>query len=230
MSRCIFTYANFQIERDVLNYNQAVVNKFKPEDCTYEFLNYNAPDGHVVPDQVIDYALQDLFFRREMDAVLIIDVDCVPLNTRAIEYTFSQAAKHILIGNAQRSNHIENNMHVYPAPSCICLTLDMFADLGYPSFAPTNRGDIGEELSYIAEQKGIEIELFLPSKYEALPYDSDKPWDLNTQLPKYGIGTTFVNDIGEEMFYHLFQCRLGVFNHHFYDRCRELLVDHNTAK
>lgn len=221
--RCIFTYANFQIERDVLAYNQAVVEKLKPADCTYEFLNYNAPDGQMVPDQVIDHALKVLFLERQYDTVLIIDVDCVPLNEHALEYTFEQAQKHILIGNVQRSNHIENNMHVYPAPSCVCFTFEMFCDLGFPSFAPTNRGDIGEELSYLAERDRVDIELFLPSKYEALPYGEDKPWDLNAELPKYGIGTTFVNSNNEEMFYHLFQCRVGVFNHLFYNKCKTLL-------
>jgi len=222
--RCIFTYANFQIERDVLISNQAVVEKFKAKDCTYEFLNYNAPDGQIVPDQVIDFALEVLFFERQYDTVLIIDVDCVPLNKHALEYTFAQAEARTLIGNVQRSNHIENNMHVYVAPSCMCLTRDMFSDLDFPSFAPTNRGDIGEEVSYIAERrKDMNMELFLPSKYEALPYSEDKPWDLNLELPKYGIGTTFVNSKNEEMFYHLFQCRVGVFNHYFYDKCKTLL-------
>jgi hypothetical protein len=229
--RCIFTYANFQIEREVLSYNEAVIKKFQPEDCTYEFLNYNAPDGEIVPDQVIDHGLYELFTGRNYDTVLIIDVDCVPLSKHALEYTFTQAEKGILIGNVQRSNHIENNMHVYPAPSCICFTWDMFEKLGHPRFTPTNRGDIGEELSYIAESKNIEIELFLPREYEALPYGEEKPWDLNAELPTYGIGTTFVNINGEEMFYHLFQCRVGVFNHYFYNKCRGLLgLDLKTDK
>ena len=228
MRRCIFSYANFQIEKEVLSHQQAVIEKFiytpSIQVCHYHFLNYNAPDGVVFPDQVIDYAFHELFFNKNYDTILMLDVDCIPLSARALEYTFWEAeVNRKLIGNVQRSNHLENDQHLYVAPSCMCITKDVFMQMGVPLFAPTNRGDIGEELTYIADKKNIPVETFLPSCYETLPCDSDNPWDLTDELPKYGIGTTFVNFLGEEMFYHLFQCRTGVFNHLFYDKCKNVL-------
>lgn len=221
--RCVFTYANFQVDEKIINLQRKVIQKFNSiENCDYQILRYKAKDPEVVPDQVIDHGLSELF--KSYDTILILDIDCVPLSTRSLEYTFEQAEKDILVGNVQRSNHINNNKHVYVAPSCITLTWEMYNELGKLSFAPTNRGDIGEELSYRAEALNKNIEMYLPSKYEDLPYQSSEPWDLNDVLPKYGIGTTFVNSKNEEMFYHLFQSRVGVFNKLFYNKCSELLA------
>lgn len=220
--RCIFTYANYQVDEKIIDLQRKVIQKFNSLDkCHYQFLRYNAKDPEVVPDQVIDHGIKELF--THYDTILILDIDCIPLSTRALEYTFEQAEKGILVGNVQRSNHIENNKHVYVAPSCIALTWDLFNELGKLSFTPTNRGDIGEELSYKAESMNKKIEMFTPSSYEENPYQMNEPWDLNDELPKYGIGTTFVNDKNEEMFYHLFQSRVGLFNQLFYKKCSQLL-------
>jgi hypothetical protein len=43
-------------------------------------------------------------------------------------------------------------------------------------------------------------------------------------MPEYGIGTTFINQYGKEMFYHLFQSRFGKFNDLFFVKCAELLL------
>lgn len=220
--RCIFTYANYQVDEKIINLQRKVIQKFNSiNDCNYQILRYNAKDPEVVPDQVIDHGLKELF--KKYDTILILDIDCVPLSTQALEYTFERAENGILVGNVQRSNHIDNDKHVYVAPSCVALTWELFNELGNLSFAPTNRGDIGEELSYKAETLNKKIEMYLPSSYEQFPYQMNEPWDLNDELPKYGIGTTFVNQNNQEMFYHLFQSRLGVFNHLFYEKCSKLL-------
>jgi len=218
--RVIFTYSNYQLDPRTVELHKQVCEKLGTGICDYQYLFYNAPDGAVVPDQVIDYGLNQLF--QKYKTVLILDIDCVPLRPEALEYTFEQAEKGILTGNVQRSNHIENNKHVYVAPSCMGLTKAMFPQ-GIPSFRPTVRGDIGEELTYIFEQQGQPFEMYLPRVYQALPYQMDVPWDLNDEMPKYGIGTTFVNCNGMEMYYHLFQSRLKVFDHLFFTKCEELL-------
>ena len=78
-------------------------------------------------------------------------------------------------------------------------------------------------------EKNIPIEMFMPSKYEQLPYwtskeEDRKPWPLQDGQPEYGIGTTFVDKDGNEMFYHLFQCRLNVFNHLFFLKCASVML------
>lgn len=227
-NRAIFTYSNHQIDDKISYLQRQVVNKFNTDPmCKYEYLHYKKPDGEMTPDQVIDYGIQKLFYIDNYDTILLLDIDCIPLSTEALEYIFKRAEQGVLIGNAQRSNHLENNKHTYPAPSCIALTKKMYEVLGRPSFNVTNRGDIGEELTYIAEQKGIEIEMFMPGKHEEVPYwntGERKLWDLADGQPQFGIGTTFVNKHGKDMFYHLFQSRLNVFNDLFFLKCASIML------
>jgi hypothetical protein len=222
--RAIFTYCNPDIDRKISHLQSKVIERFnKIPNCKYEFLLYNAKDGEIFPNQVINYGLNELFYKHNYETVLILDIDCVPLNEYAIDYVFSEAEKGKIVGNIQRSNHIENNQHVYVAPSCMCISKQMFEKLNHPSFDITNRSDIGEELCYIAEDNGIELEMFMPNSYEKLPYGDEKPWDLKDGMPKYGIGTTFINKHGKEMFYHLFQSRLNHFSDLFFLKCAKLL-------
>jgi hypothetical protein len=104
------------------------------------------------------------------------------------------------------------------------ISKSLFEKMEKPSFGYSNRGDVGEELTYIAEKMNIPIEYCMPSKYEALPLDTGKPWPLADNMPEYGIGTTFINQYGKEMFYHLFQSRFGKFNDLFFVKCAELLL------
>lgn len=223
--RAIFTYCNPDVDNKIRHLQNKVIEKFnKLPNCKYEFLMYNAKDGEVVPDQVIDYALQELFFKQNYESILILDIDCIPLSSHAIEYVFQEAEKGKLVGNIQRANHINNDQHVYVGPSCMSFTKETFIKLGAPSFKITNRGDIGEELTYLAENANIEVEMFMPTHYEALPYNDDKPWDLRDDMPKYGIGTTFSDKDGNEMYYHLFQSRLNHFSDMFFLKCAKILL------
>lgn len=228
MKKCIFTYCNHQIDNNIIEFQHNVINKFNNiDDCTYEFLRYNADDGVVFPDQVIDYAFKVLFYEKQYDIILMLDIDCIPLSTNALHYVFDKALNGYIIGNIQRSNHISNNEHIYVAPSTMCISKSVFELLDKPSFAPNSRSDIGEELNFIAESKQIPIEMFLPQSFETLPLHESEPWNLKEGMPKYGIGTTFINSNNEEMFYHLFQSRVHVFNQLFYNKCVNILISEN---
>jgi hypothetical protein len=226
--RAIFTYSNHQIEDKISYLQKQMIGKFnKNKLCKYEYLHYKKPDGEMTPDQVIEYGLEKLFYEDNYHTILMLDIDCVPLSEHALDYTFQRAEEGVLIGNVQRSNHLDNGKHIYPAPSCIALTRDMYEKLGKPSWKPNARSDIGEELCYEAEKQGIEIEMYMPGKYEEIPYwntGERKPWDLRDGDPQFGIGTTFVDKDGNEMFYHLFQSRLNVFNHLFFLKCASVML------
>jgi len=224
--RCIFSYNNFQVENKIALLQSKVIKKLnKNSNCKYEYLFYNAPEAEVYPDQVLNYAFAKLFYENNYDTILLLDIDCIPLSTKAIEYTFERAEQGVLIGNIQRSNHIENNKHVYVAPSAMCITKNMFESMNRPSFNYTNKGDVGEELTYIAEKVDMPIEYYMPSSYQCLPHERDKPWPLADGMPEYGIGTTFVNKFNEPMFYHLFQSRFNKFSDLFFVKCAEILLD-----
>jgi hypothetical protein len=222
--RTIFSYANFQIDDKIKKLQSDVIGKFNQSlGAKYEYLEYQGADGEIIPHQVINYALKELFFHRYYQTVLILDIDCIPLSTHALQYTFEQAEKGILIGNAQRSNHLDNDEHVYVAPSAMCLTKEMFIDLDFPDFYPDHiKCDVGERLTYIAEEKGIPVEIYGPDNYECSPTGAEY-WPLNSNYKNYGIGTTFVNYKNEEMFYHLFEARTNNFNKNFYDKCQGIL-------
>jgi hypothetical protein len=223
--RCIFTYCNYQIEDKIVTLQARVIDKLNTVfNCKFEFLRYKGKDGEMFPDQVIDYALEKLLYEDNYETILMLDIDCVPLSTEALEYMFEQAENGKLVGNIQRSNHIENNKHVYVAPSAVCFTRETFEKLGKPSFKITHRGDIGEELTYCAEDQNIPVEMFMPSKYERLPHRGDTAWKLADNMPEYGIGTTFINDKGQEMFYHLFESRTGANNDLFFLKCADILL------
>jgi len=207
MHNAILTYFNYQIDPRIPEYQHQVVNKFIAGlGIDFHPLYYNAKDGDLYPDQVIDYALNVLFYEKAYDNVLILDVDCIPLNPQALTYVFDKASNGYLIGNAQRSHYIDNDEHIFIGSSCLCLNKTVFEQLGKPGFVPTKRGDIAEELVFIAEAKNMPIEFLIPHDYESSPHGATE-WALTGNLKPYGIGTTFMKMNGDLMFYHLFESR-----------------------
>lgn len=222
--KCIFTYNNFQINPVIIDSQKEVLNKFNIfDDIEHEHLFYNAKDGDVVPDQVINHALPILFYEKGYTSVLILDVDCVPLSSNALDYTFNRIEEGAVIGNVQRSNHLDNNKHLFCGASCCGISRETWERLGRPSSSPTNRSDICEEFVWLAEEQGVDVEFFIPQSYERLPYNEPNPWPLDDILPPYGIGTTFANKNNTPMFYHLFQSRLNLHVELFVNKCKSLV-------
>jgi hypothetical protein len=218
----IFTYYNHQIHPDIATYQHAVINKIiEGTDIDFNPLKYNADDGQLYPDNVIHYGLHTLF-DKGYENIFILDIDCIPLSLNALTYTFDKASNGTLIGNAQRSHHLDNNEHIFVGSSCLCLNGKLYESMGVPSFTPTNRGDIAEELAYVAEEKNIPIEFFVPHSFESKPNGCDS-WALTGDMKPYGIGTTFMKQDGELMFYHLFESRTNLNVERFVSKCQEML-------
>ena len=141
--------------------------------------------------------------------LVILDIDCVPTTAAALGGLISKAESGALVGSAQRSNHIQNNNHIYVAPSCMAFSAATYGALQPVSFKTTPRADVGEELSYAAEEKGLPIELSWPISSE------DYIWDL-VDSKKYGHGTAYDNG-----FWHAFQIRSKQHHVYFIRRCEE---------
>ena len=60
----------------------------------------------------------------------------------------------------------------------------------------------------------------MPKSYIRDPFGGKS--NLGKDRGSYGIGTTFENSLGVEMFFHLFSSRENVYNTYFYDKCEEL--------
>lgn len=221
--RAIFTFYNIQIDRQMAKLHHEVVRKYNNvENCDFFPLEYQKPDGEMYPDEAMDYGVDYLFNKKNYDTILILEVDCVPLEKDSFNYIFGAAEKNILVGNVQRSAHIDNNEHTYVAPSAFCLTKELYNKLGRPKFSPTRRGDIAEEYTYRCEQTGIPVERFYPHSFVRRNLNEDV-WDLGKGKPEFGIGTTFINKNEKKMFFHLFESRYHIWNDIFYEKCIELL-------
>lgn len=163
------------------------------------------------------------------DVVLFLDIDCIPLGVEAIDYYLEEAAAGKLIGNVQRSNHIENDEHLFVAPSALAISRETYIKIGKPLAQETKRSDVAEEYTWAAESAGVPVELIMPMFFDKAPYkynwekDQRPFWALKEGMPTYGIGTTFGNQKLGNLFYHNFQIFHPGNQEMFWDKCeREL--------
>lgn len=156
-------------------------------------------------------ALDEIVAGADADLALILDVDCVPLNAAAIPALAAKAAAGALAGCVQRANHIDNGAHLYVGAFCLAVSRTLWQRLGRPSFEPTERGDVGEELTYRCEETGAAVEMLWPSRIE------EPHWDL-TEGRKFGVNTEY-----DGAFLHTFNIRSPQYQQRFVDRCRAIL-------
>ncbi len=220
---CIASLFMKNLDPKIVQLQKLVVEKYNKSKVTHYAILTDAPPGYTM-DKLID-----MLEERGHDAIMFLDIDCVPLNDLAIDYFFEQAYSGKIIGDAQRSNHIENGQHVFAAPHNVTFTIEMYRKLGNPSFMPNYRGDVAEELTFKAREANIPIEIVMPLRYDATPIrmdwepkDAPPYWDLADGMPKYGIGTTFGTE-GNEMFWHMYQSFHPGQNERFIKKCEELL-------
>jgi hypothetical protein len=216
------------IDPKILQAQQQIVSKFNPSNIAYYPVLSDAPPGYTM-DKLVD-----MLEARGHDAIMFLDIDCVPLNNIALDYFFKQAYTGKVIGDAQRSNHIENNQHVFAAPHNVTFTIETYRKCGSPSFLPNYRGDVAEELTFKAEEGNIPVEIIMPLRYDAPPIrmewepkDAPPYWDLADGMPKYGIGTTFgwEDESGsvQDLFWHMYQSFYPGQNERFIKKCEELM-------
>jgi hypothetical protein len=211
------------IDPQLVQLQQEVVKKYNKSDITHYPVLTEANPGYTM-DKLVD-----MLEKNGHDAIMFLDIDCVPLNNNALDYFFEQAYAGKVIGDAQRSNHIQNNQHVFAAPHNVTFTIELYRKLGNPSFMPNYRGDVAEELTFKAREANIPIEIVMPLRYDAPPIrmdwepkDAPPYWDLADGMPKYGIGTTFGTE-GNEMFWHMYQSFHPGQNERFIKKCEDLL-------
>lgn len=222
---CIASIFMKNIDQNTVQYQQKVVNKFNPSNIPHYPVLSDAPPGYTM-DKLVG-----MLQSKGHNAIMFLDIDCVPLDSNSLNYFFEQAYKGKVIGDAQRSNHIENNQHIFAAPHNVTFTLETYRKCGSPSFLPNYRGDVAEELTFRAEESNIPVEIIMPLKYDAPPirmaWEKDQPpyWALADGMPGYGIGTTFGFEDGLELFWHNYQIFHEGQQKRFWDKCEELLRD-----
>lgn len=223
MKPIIATCYNHQVEENLHYYQWMVLSKFKGN---IPFVSYKYPYVHeeMTHGDMLNKYVHDLFYDKGADCILFIDIDCIPLNKECIKTTFDLAYSGNLVGNIQRSNHIQNNKHTYVGSPYICFTRELYESVGCPSMRYTHHGDTCEQMTYNCEKMNIPVIKFMPSDIDSPYNEQGDYWDLEDNMPKYGIGTTYVYD-GKIMNYHLFSSRNHKFNKLFYNKCHRVITE-----
>lgn len=218
MEALIFSYSMGNIHPDTITKQRAVVEKFNKSKHQHFHLQ-----GDVRPGMFMDAVCNQLLIDMKLDpeVIVFLDVDAVPLNEDALDYLVARAKEGYLVGNAQRSNHINNNKHIFVAPAVLAIRRDIYEKLGRPSFLETPRGDVAEEVTYKAEEQGIPIEYLWPLSFDESPAECPN-WPLADGQPVYGRWTTFGLE-GKPMFLHAFQIFHPGQQQKFWARCEALL-------
>ena len=140
---------------------------------------------------------------------VIFDIDAIPLEPTAIKLLIGNA-QNCLVGTAHEASHVTPK-YPFAGPECICFSTELFSKLGCPSFQQTKRGDVGAELTLIAQEKGLDVSLIWPS-HVAVP-----KWKLGADMFT-GAGTTY-----EDLIYHNYEARYST--KRFVAKCKEILAD-----
>ena len=192
-------------DKDMLAAHKKVMNHF---DLDVQYTNKNIKHG-VWLDEVIG--------DRSADVIGIIEPDLVPLNREIVDIAIRYVIENdSMIGCAQVSNHKHPQTHVFASPSFFFITRSCYERLGRPSFKRTQRGDVGEEVSYRAERLGVRYRTLFPTHFEREPRDG--VWPLGS-YGYFGVGTVFANAV-----YHLYQGRFADNVQLFVRRCEDILA------
>jgi len=231
----IFTFFMSNIDMKTVDYNRRVVEKFNPEKYPHHHiqtpLNHGASMDLVWKCNGADVATfrgQQVPYKWDYEVVVFLDVDCLPLNEYALDHAIYLAGvEQKLVGNIQRSNHIQNNQHVFAAPSLCAVSKDTYVVMGAPSAIPTARGDVGEEYTYAAEKNKVNLHFFMPTKFDEAPAECPS-WALKDGMPVYGRGTTFSDFMDgpgqEDYFWHQFQSFHAGQQEKFHAKCEQILA------
>jgi hypothetical protein len=225
MSRnpCIVSIYMQNIDQKTPALQKAVVSKYNKSNVTFHQVVTAGSHGATMT------LLVPMLEKMGHDAVLFLDIDCVPVDDSAIDFMFENVYNGKLIGDAQRTNHIDNNQHVFCGAHNVGFSMDLYSKIGKPSFEPTPRGDVAEELTYLARENNIEVHLLMPLSYDAPPLrmawePQNLPpyWSLADGMPNFGIGTTY-GEGDKPLFWHCWQSSLPGQQERFWKKCEELL-------
>ncbi|MBI1349376.1 hypothetical protein GC163_24175 [bacterium] len=198
----VVTVYQDNLPREVLEHQEAVVQRWLPSACDFERCRV----GHHA------LGLDDYFRQPRHAAYLILDADCIPLADWVIPWMLSQAQAGVVVGAAQRANHLKNDQHIYAGPCALAFSRATWDRLSPISFTATERGDVAEELTYRCEQLGIPITLLWPT-------DVVTPrWTLHPNQP-FGLGTTYANAL-----FHAFEISKGQTVPLFLRKCQEVIT------
>lgn len=197
-----FSYAHKNITQEVLDLQRQVFTKL------------NLQIEQIVDDKSHGDFLNHILKTCTCDYVIFFDVDCIPLTEDIYDIIITELQREkCIIGIEQMCNCNPHN-HVYAGPGCLALERKLYFELNSPDLKENgNKSDVGEELTWACEEKGVKVKIFNAASSE-LPM-----WDLPDNR-KFGIGTTYTYN-NKEVLYHQFSIRMQ--NKNFINKCKEFL-------
>jgi hypothetical protein len=207
MKACIATFYMQNVDPRVVDAQRRVMRRFLPGDVEYYQILTESSHGE---------ALQQFVHHSTHEIIIFFDIDAVPLSSKAIPQFIAAASRNELIGIAQRANHRRWDNHIYAAPAAMAFRKSLYVDMGEPSFLPSRRGDVAEELTRACRDREVPVTLLWPTHAKII----NPRWHLRDG-ETYGWGTTYEDEI-----YHNFECREGGWKMDmFIDKCTEVLND-----
>lgn len=146
----------------------------------------------------------------EVDFFVFFDIDAVPLRPDFLEEMIERAGEDSILGAEQVSVHISD--HLFAASFAFCISRKLYERMGRPSFEITDRSDCAQELTHLAQEMGIRVDLIKFSECKKEHYY----WKLPDGR-KYGYGSRY-----EDLIYHNFESRHSAFRNFFLEECKEI--------
>lgn len=198
------------INPDVVKYQRLVIEKFCGD---IEFNQILTDKSHA--DSMTEYMQ-----KADSDFVIFMDIDAIPLREDAFSVLLDMTDNGTKIAGApQRSNHIQNNEHIYVAPCVMCMPTELYKNMGSPSAAKVkNKGDVAEEWTYVHEANEGEISLLDVDSFDPVPNDR---WFLRDGK-EFGRNTVY-SHFGTKIFFHSYQGRFKEQQNRFVEECKKLL-------
>ena len=172
----IATFYNNNIPQSLVKAQKAVFDKFEiPIEQILTCLPH--PDA-------IDHYIEN----NQFDVLIIFDIDCIPLTKELIAEAVRVVTEtDCIYGAVQNANHIEATAD-YASPAFMCFSRGTFKLIGSPSFKPTQRADVGAELTYRAIEENINVKFLRVAEVD-VPL-----WKLSDGT-MFGYGTNYDNKV-----------------------------------
>lgn len=151
----------------------------------------------------------------DQDILVIVDIDCIPLNHDILKRAVAIAEEGGILGCAQVANHLETKDFIYAAPCFLAIKGRTYRELDSPNMCPTNSYDAGGYLTFIAQKKKVPVHLVYPTS-TAVP-----KWVLSNNCV-YGLFTIY-----EDSILHLFESRLLVLINTFLELKDNIIGNYN---
>lgn len=144
----ITSYCYENCPNEVMEYQKKVFDNFD--------INITQVKGSYRHSEYMNSVMENI----QSDIYIFFDIDCIPIKKGLIEYILNILNDYGMVGIEQQCNANESVNHIYAGPACFAITRDFYEKLGEPSFSENRRSDVAEELTHIAEERGLTFQLF----------------------------------------------------------------------